>query len=350
LTRIGWENGMDAVASGIRLLTGTLLVLFAGQAYAQSSLAQEVTFLSGKVELRGTVLLPEGRGPFPAIVFLHGSGCSTRGDMRPIADSFVERGYAGLVFDKRGCGASKGNWSAASLLDLAADAEAALRFIVARPDIDQTRVGLWGISQSGWVAPIAATRSDLARFLIVVTGGGASPREVETFGHGQQLRHRGTSIEANPAAGKLLDAYFGYLETGKERAALLQLIDSAKQQSWYEALRLDGVLPSEKSRPAWAWVATYDPLPDIQKIMIPTLVLFGAQDGLLPVAVSVQRWTAGLQQAKAHGSQVVTFPEAGHGITLGGHHGPGGPRQYAPGFIPTVAAWLETVTLAPHGT
>jgi probable HAF family extracellular repeat protein len=43
---------------------------------------------------------------------------------------------------------------------------------VARPDIDQTRVGLWGISQSGWVAPIAATRSDLARFLIVVTPSG----------------------------------------------------------------------------------------------------------------------------------------------------------------------------------
>lgn len=329
-----------------RLVAATLLVLWVAPLHAQSPRAEDVRFSSHELQLGGILLLPAGQGPFPALVFLHGSGCSTRDEMRPIAEVLVKRGYAVLLFDKRGCGASQGDWATASLFDLASDAEA-LGFLAARSNVDRARLGLWAISQSGWVAPVAATRSSLARFLIVVTGGGASPREVEVFGYGQRLRSQGSSIEAHPAATKLLDAYFSYLETGKERAALMQRIGSAKQESWYAAVNLDRILPSEASRPAWAWVATYDPLPDIQKIKVPTLVLLGARDDLAPTTVSAQKWVAGLQQSGAPGSQVVIVPEAGHGLTVGGHHGQGGARQYAVGFLPTVGAWLETLTGVP---
>ena len=180
--------------------------------------------------------------------------------------------------------------------------------MAARSDIDTARLGLWSISQSGWVAPIVSNRSSLARFSIVVTGGGASPRQVEEFGYDQRLRHQGSSLESIPAATELLEAYFSYLETGEGRAALLRMIDSARQQPWYDALNLDRVLPSDTSRPAWAWVATYDPLPDIQMVKIPSLVLLGAQDNLAPTEFSAQRWITGLQRGGVPGSQTVLAP------------------------------------------
>jgi predicted alpha/beta-fold hydrolase len=95
-------------------VSAALLVLLAGESHAQSLRAEEARFLSNQMELRGVLLLPAGQGPFPALVFLHGSGCSTRDDMRAAAETFVKRGYAGLLFDKRGCGAFQGDWTRAS--------------------------------------------------------------------------------------------------------------------------------------------------------------------------------------------------------------------------------------------
>lgn len=330
------------------LLATAFAAGLAGPVDAGELRSVEVGFKSGRIELAGTILLPAGPGPFPAIVYLHGSGCSTRDDMRHFAEAFVSRGYAGLLFDKRGCGASGGSWTTSSLLDLASDAEAALKELASRPDVDGARLGMWGVSQAGWVAPIAANRSGLARFLIAVTGGGATPRQVEAFGYDQALRRKGLSLEATPGAKELLTAYFAFLDSGMGRAELLDSIDRAKGEPWYDALNLERVLPSEASRPAWEWVATYDPLPDIRKLRVPALVLLGARDEDTPLPESSQRWIDGLREGGSTGSQVIVFPEAGHGLTVGGHHGPGPRATYARGYLPAVDAWLETVTGTPR--
>ncbi len=345
----GWLPSMMVKKLGI---IGTLFFLLlvissSGAASSPAIRSEEVRFSNMQVELAGTLLLPLGKEPFAAIVFLHGSGCSTRKDLQPVAEALVERGHAALIFDKRGCGASTGSWVASSLFDLAADAQAALRYLASRPEVDPARVGLWGISQSGWITPIVASRSERASFLIVVTGGGASPREVEMFGYEQQLRRQEIVDEEMEAARKLLDTYFAYLATGKGRDSLLDLIAAAKEQTWYSALNIERVLPSETSRPAWEWVATYDPSLDIKNITIPTLVLLGAKDDSSPIQVTATRWITGLAQTGVSRSRVVIFPEAGHGLTVGGHHGHRASRQYVPGYFSEVANWLQFVLQAP---
>jgi uncharacterized protein len=85
----------------------------------------EITFRSGMVTLAGTLLLPESSVPVAAIVLTHGSGPATREEEKPFAERFVHDGLAALIFDKRGCGASGGSWTDASLDDLAEDAIAA---------------------------------------------------------------------------------------------------------------------------------------------------------------------------------------------------------------------------------
>jgi alpha-beta hydrolase superfamily lysophospholipase len=102
------------------------------------------------VALRGTLTLPATKGPHPVVVLLHGSGPARR----PFGmwQYFLARhGIATLTYDKRGAGASTGDWQTASFEDLTADALAAVQFLRNRPHINPREIGLWGNSNSGWV-------------------------------------------------------------------------------------------------------------------------------------------------------------------------------------------------------
>src|SRR5262245_34925278 len=79
---------------------------------------EEVTFRNGPVKLGGTLVRPAGPGPFPAAVFLHGSGPEGRWASRYLANAFARSGIAALVYDKRGVGASTGAWREAGLGEL----------------------------------------------------------------------------------------------------------------------------------------------------------------------------------------------------------------------------------------
>src|SRR6266849_3156969 len=141
---------------------------------------QEITFGSPPLRLTGTLIRPHARGNVPGIVLLHGSGPGPRSALRPMAERFVADGFAALVFDKRGSGGSAGSWTDASLDDLADDALVAVAFLKSQPGIDAHHVGMWGISQVGWVIPhVLSRQADTAAFAIVITGGAVRPIDVE---------------------------------------------------------------------------------------------------------------------------------------------------------------------------
>lgn len=124
---------------------------------------EDVQFVNGDVRLAGALISPKDARRHPAIVLVHGSGAATREWMLPFARFLVRRGLAVLGYDKRGVGGSTGDWNVASFDDLAGDAVAAFAYLKTRNDIDAKRIGLLGVSQAGWVMPIAAVRApDLA--------------------------------------------------------------------------------------------------------------------------------------------------------------------------------------------
>src|SRR5262249_31118792 len=133
---------------------------------------EEVSFQNGEVKLAGTLLTPLKKGRRPAVVFFHGSGPQTRESyLRFFADLFARRGVVALIYDKRGTGASTGEvwYRTGDRFDvLAADALSGVRFLLSRPEVDPKKIGLWGLSQGGWLAPLAASRSKDIAFLIVV--------------------------------------------------------------------------------------------------------------------------------------------------------------------------------------
>ena len=135
----------------------------------------DVHFSNNDVTLSGTLVLPNSDGPHPAAVFIHGSGPKTREGVKFFADRFVSHGIAGLVYDKRGVGDSTGEFPfdlVSSFNDLADDAKAGQLFLRERSDIDSARIGFWGFSQGGWLAPMAASGLDGTAFVICVGGPG----------------------------------------------------------------------------------------------------------------------------------------------------------------------------------
>jgi len=320
-----------------------MLALVGGPATGQTPpfTEREVNFRNGPVELRGTLILPAAQGRHPAVVFLHGSGPATREGARPYAEEFAKLGLASLFFDKRGSGASGGSWITSSLDDLARDALAAVQYLKAQDEVDPGRIGFWGVSQAGWVATLAASQSLDVSFMIVISGGGATPRESELFSYRQAFEQAGLSETERSEGLEILDLYFAYLATGEGRTKLEARLAEAREGRLSPlAEQLDRVLPSEENRPNWSWVAAWDPAPAMAKIKCPVLLMFGDRDTDHPTDVAVQKWREGLRKAGNDQATIMVFPGAGHGIRMReGYTGTGRP-PFADGYKEAMLGWL----------
>ena len=157
-------------------LTSACVQAEAGMTEADLAVVEEVRFENEGVTLAGSLWLPASRGPHPAMVYVHGSGRQSRRSASGVADYFQSRGVAVLGYDKRGVGASGGvyvgrqNASETNLTLLARDAAAGIKMLRAHESIDPEQVGLWGVSQAGWIVPTAAVLDGEVRFTILMSG------------------------------------------------------------------------------------------------------------------------------------------------------------------------------------
>jgi pimeloyl-ACP methyl ester carboxylesterase len=223
---------------------------------------------------------------------------------------------------------------------LAQDALAAVEYLKAQKGVDAGRIGFWGVSQAGWVATLAASQSADVAFMILVSGGGATPRESEQFSYGRAFERAALTDAETSEAGVAIDAYFHYLATGKGRAEVLGLLESARDTRWYPHARLDRILPSEENRQNWSWVSTWDPAPHIAKIGCPILLMFGDRDSDHPTSIAVQKWREGLKKAGNHDVTLMVFPGAGHGIRMREGYAGSGRPPFAEGYFESMVGWL----------
>lgn len=153
--------------------------------------AQDVSFLSGNVTLHGTIWAPTGaERPLPGVVLVSGSGPGPRAVSELEAKAFAGAGIVTLVYDKRTVGYSLFQRSYAQLAD---DALAGVKLLHSYPNVDPTKVGLWGESEGTWVVSLAASKSADVAFVILVGATGVSPSQQQSWFLGNILRHRGMS-------------------------------------------------------------------------------------------------------------------------------------------------------------
>jgi uncharacterized protein len=149
--------------------------------------SEDVTFTNNKfnIKLAGTLTMPAGKGPFPAVILITGSGAQNRNEElmghKPflvISDHLSRNGIAVLRFDDRGTGLSQGNYTTANSADLATDAEAALAFLKDNPKINSRLTGLIGHSEGGLIAPIVASNNPDISFIVSLSGPGVTGEQI----------------------------------------------------------------------------------------------------------------------------------------------------------------------------
>ena len=308
---------------------------------------EAVRFQSGDITLAGTLFIPDERGRHPAIVLFHGSGPEPRNPS--VADWFARHGVIALTYDKRGVGESTGDFRAVSFTELSDDGLAAIQLLRARADVDAERIGVWGLSQGGWLGPLAASRSRDVKFVIAVSGPGVSPAEQMVFYYASQLRRDGLSEADIAEASALRRIVWTYLSTGEgyeETTAALErsastpwLANLAAQQDGLFRRSASDILHDEALR-ARIWFraeANYDPRIALRKLSVPALFLFGDADELVPVPASVSIIESTLRESGHQPDVIKVFPGADHVIRVVQSDGR---RTYAPGYLETMEDWL----------
>ena len=280
----------------VALLAGVIMAVtaLAPPASADSLTNSDVTFQNGGVTLHGTVVAPPGGSKLPGLVMIHGSGEHRRDDYRFEAEAFARQGIATLIYDKRTDGYSQFERSYSTLAD---DALAAVEALRKRPEVDPARVGVWGLSEGGWVAPLAASRSSDVAFVVTLGANGVEPSRQQAWAIENQLRRLGMD---------------GSIVRMASSTMMRQLVGG-------------GVFPE----------AHHDPVPVLKSLRQPVLGLWGAKDVLTPPGEAVRIFRSSLARYTLR-----VFPDAQHQLrrtTDGFDKLPG----YAPGYLELVGSWVN---------
>src|SRR5688572_14686970 len=182
---------------------------------AETEKREDIRFSSAGVQLAGMLISPVTGGKHPVIVLVHGSGAQNRESMLPWSRFLIRRGMAVLGYDKRGVDGSTGDWTTASFDELAGDVVAAVDYVKSRSDIDPAQIGLLGVSQAGWIMPLAAIRVKSVAFLISISGAGVAPTET-TIDHAQnEMTASGMAPELVAQIAGLMRRQYEYARTGQ---------------------------------------------------------------------------------------------------------------------------------------
>ena len=302
----------------------------------QSQIRIDVVIEShGGRHLAGTLTLPgEGRGPFGAALSLTGSGPHFRDGnrtpthpyqpFREIAAALAEKGVAMLRLDDRGVGGSSGDANATTGDDVADDANVAIAWLRARPEVDPAHIAVIGHSFGGEVAPLVAANDPRLAAVVLMGAPAVSFRETMRYQHRYRIEND-KSIPAERRAGAL------------EAAMRQQEINVAASV--------------EKWRP---WSQDRDPLPTARRVRCPVLILQGTTDR----AVAPEEAALRARTIRGAGNTRVTlkvFESVNHHFQV---DPVGATDRYddlpsqalAPQFLETISSWLsETLRPAPAG-
>jgi uncharacterized protein len=248
--------------------------------YAQEA----VTFSNSNVRLSGTVYAPQGPGKYPAVIFVHGAGAEGRWGSAYLADYVARHCMVALAYDKRGVGASTGDWRSSTMQDLAADARAGVDLLARRADVDTEKIGVYGHSRGGELAP-AITANNPSVSWTVAADFAIGPQYL------QDLYRVDTMLAKMYSGDELADAKALYAEfvdvacTAAPHDKLRTDVRSAGSAAWLQDLGI----PGDDSW-IWSWyprVANYDDTASWGAVRVPVLLLFGADDALVPVQAGI---------------------------------------------------------------
>ncbi len=330
---------------------------------------EEVTFGHDEVTLAGTLTLPEGDGPHPALILVTGSGQQNRDEeislapgYRPfavIADTLTRQGIAVLRYDDRGMGGSRGEVESATSADFADDAESALNYLLERDEIDPEQIGILGHSEGGLIAEMLTAENPNISFMILMAGPGLSGYDVSieqavmlaadsgrSAEEVEKVRTRQTQVMDTVVSDEGWDELKAMLiEATVEQ--LSQLTDAQKAQIGdLEAYAAQVITPqiAMLQSPWFRFFIAYDPAEDLAQIDVPVLAIFGGVDLQVPAEANAEAVRTALAAAGNEDVTIEIIPNANHlfqaaesgGVDEYGLLAP----EFVPGFMELISDWL----------
>jgi dienelactone hydrolase len=301
---------------------------------------QDVSFSNGDVTLKGTLVLPQGKGRAPAVVRIAGAGPADR--VNTVDEYFAYHGIAFLSYDKRGAGESQGDWKKVGVEDLANDAAAAVSFLAKQPEIDSSRIGVGAGSEGGWVAAAVTSRVPHPAFVFMLAGpalsfSGELLYEAEAGLSQMDLTRKQFNDAMAYQKWKIKQIASGAVLTDRGWKALQQRTELTRGQPWAEAL-------APWPRDSWRWekfhlMMPFDPGPYWEKYHGPVLALYGGKDDNVPAQRNADALRAALKRAGNRDVTIEILPDANHeGMDPAKQDGD--VVTFAPGYLSRPLQWV----------
>jgi len=235
---------------------------------------EEIQFRNGDLQLAGMMFVPNGEGPFPVAVIIHGSGTSRRDSTwyLSVTQHLQDNGVAVLLPDKRGSEKSEGSWVGADFDDLAGDTLAAVEHVRQQMRFADSEIGLVGMSQGGWIAPVAAARDPGITWVVSMSGSSVTTD--------QQLLH--------------------------------EEIHNISEHTWPFVARLLAPMTTKRIRQMdhFKALSGFDPIPYWKKVDARIFFAFGEGDANVPVRKSVA-----VLRSHLEAPLLKIYPDGGHAIS-----------------------------------
>jgi pimeloyl-ACP methyl ester carboxylesterase len=328
---------------------------------------EEVTFTNTEdnILLSGTLTLPEGEGPFPAVVLMTGSGPQDRDQAlmghRPflvIADHLARNGIASLRYDDRGFADSQGNHINSTIHQFAKDGVSAVRFLSDVEIVDSSKIGILGHSEGGLTGPMASIQESAVSFLVLLAPPGEPLPQLLQRQNNAIMRSRGVSEELIEILNQDAEENFAlFLDTEKtQRELAMAIVEAGKKQlekltpeqrktlglTEQTAIQNAQMLSTNWFRSLFA----AQPSDVFEKIQIPTLALFAGNDLQVIPEVNAQALEDALNSAGNQDYSIETFDGLNH---LFQTSETGSPLEYSrieetisPEVLERVSSWINT--------
>jgi pimeloyl-ACP methyl ester carboxylesterase len=264
-----------------------------------------------------------------------------------LADYLTRRGIAVLRFDDRGVGKSGGTLAGTTSLDYAADAQAAMAWLRARPEVKKNKVGLVGHSQGGTSAIEAAGQPLGPNMLVLLAAPGLPGNELIV----QQVLAMARLQTAD-------SVQLAYIERAQRQVVatveqnpdntqahnkLLALLNQGGATDPAALARMEAQI-SQATSPSYRHLLADRPATTLPKVHCPVLALGGSKDAQVPAAPNLAAIKQGLQSSGNRDVTTQVLPGLNH---LFQNAPTGSPSEYgiieetfAPAALQLIGDWL----------
>ncbi len=308
---------------------------------------EEVTFqnkMADSVTLAGTLTIPEGNGPFKAVVLVTGSGPQNRNEallghepFLVLSDYLTRKGIIVLRYDDRGIAKSTGNFETATSADFATDANAAVNYLKSRKDLNISEIGIAGHSEGGLIAPLAASQNKNVDFIVLIAGPGIAGDSILNLQGDLIAKASGYSEPTVMALNQLRHQIIQVVKTETDTAIMAKKIIALNKEfllatspDVLEEIQMtiaDSTSGIDFYANSWMkYFLTYDPRPALEKIKIPVLAINGTTDLQVPYKENLGAIEKALQVAGNKNYKIVPMENLNHLFQTSNS---GSPMEYA---------------------